>query len=461
MSKLQFIFDNPRKRKKGKKAMAKKKKKTSKRKNPMRVKYKAVNKKTKEVIKPKRGGTGVFPTDPEVKSQELAIARLKEAKRRTKARKKKTALSKKVTSATKKLQLMRKARKAAVAEVKNARASVRGSDNKFSAEEIYFPSTRKKKTKKKGSKVAKKKKKTTKKKTKKKAAKKKVVRRKKKATKRKATKKKATKRKKTTKRKATKRKATKKKSTKKKATKKKTTRRRKSKKKKSLSLKKGQSVMIKANAKKKGYKKKYKKNPVGGKMPLQKLQKLIGYKWADIGSFALGGAFYASSNALLARFARPVHDMLAKIPVVGPAMPNFIMGVALNYLSQTVKTKALKDAFDSLGDGLIASSVVGMGVNAAQFVPMLQPMALPGMSGVDYTPELSGMGEYRQRAGDFGDVEYFPGMEGVDYTPEMNGVDFTPGTDTLTGRGSEYSDADYGYESADYGLIPEGLSGMS
>ena len=206
-------------------------------------------------------------------------------------------------------------------------------------------------------------------------------------------------------------------------------------------------------------KRKYKKNPVGGGMPKfgKNLQKWLGYSMPELSSLALGGAFYAASNQMLARWARPIHSALAGIPIVGPALPNLVIGMGLNYLSTMAKMPALKNAAKMIGEGLVASSVVGMGVNASQFVPGLQPALMPGggmplnLSGVDYTPELMGQyktadfGEYRQRSADYGAVDYTADtttMTGVDFTEEM---------------ASEYSDADFGHEE-EVGLVPEGLS---
>lgn len=445
------------------------KKKTT-RKNPMKVKYKATNRKNKKDVV--RGASKVMPTPKEVAAQNLLVKKLEEQKARAKgktASKKKKALSKKISAQKKKLKFMKSALSSGKGDIRDARASVKGSDYKFSAKTEYYPSTRKKK--KGAKKVAKKKKKkvTRKKKVsaKKKATRKKVrvkkaaTRRKKKATKKKATKRKVTRRKKSAvKKKATKRRVKKAASKKRRSTKKKSSgvKRRKSRKPRKVTLKKGQSLVIKANPKKRRSKRKMKKNPIfgGGKSMGKGLEKWLGFSGMEIGSFALGGAFYASSNQLLARFLAPVHSALASIPVVGPALPNILVGVGLHYLSGKSKNKMIKDTSKAIGEGLIASSFVGIGVNAAQYVPGLAP-ALPAgggaspllMSGVDYTPEF---GEYKQSAGDFGrgmgEVEYFPGTDTMT-GDDMGDVDYTQ---------DQYVTADFGGEGeADFGEIPEGL----
>jgi len=293
--------------------------------------------------------------------------------------------------------------------------------------------------------MAKGRKKAAKKKTaKKKVAKKKTA--KKKVAKKKVAKKKVAKRK-VAKRKVAKRKVAKRKVAKRKVAKKKTVKRKSSGKKKTLTVtigqkgRKSQTIKLK-NPKRKKRKKAMKKrrNPGLGDMQ-STVQKFIGMDLKEAGSLALGGATYGAVNAGLARFAAPVHNILVKIPVIGSAMPTLVVGGLLNFFGERQNMEILK----TLGKGLIGSSVVGMGVNAAQMVPGLKPMA-----GYD-VPQLGYSAPQLGSNADFGGVDYTPDMAGVDYTPDMSGVDYTPdmGYDADFG---EYEESD-----ADFGGIPEGM----
>jgi len=196
---------------------------------------------------------------------------------------------------------------------------------------------------------------------------------------------------------------------------------------------------------------KRRRNPILGEEGMMKAQnqfmRYFGMDMKEAGSLALGGATYGLVNSLLARFASPVHGALVKVPVLGSALPTLLVGAVINYFGERQKMDILK----TLGKGLIGSSVVGMGVNAAQMIPGLSPQmagyeAAPQM-GYDAAPQMG----YSRSGADFGGVDYTPDMRGVDYTPDMSGVDYTP---DMSG------DADFGeYEEseADFGGYPEGL----
>lgn len=185
------------------------------------------------------------------------------------------------------------------------------------------------------------------------------------------------------------------------------------------------------------------KNP-GGIMG--QFEQYTGHSIEEAGSLALGGALYGAVNGLTAKYAKPVHSILAKVPVVGTALPTLVVGVLLNQLGKKQRISALQ----TVGKGLIGASVVGMGVNASQMVP-----GLKALSGVDYTME--GLGEggeadfgyaaLPEGLGEGGDADF----GGVDYT--LEGVDYTMEGDDQMG---EIAYDGYG-DDADFGTIPEGM----
>lgn len=177
------------------------------------------------------------------------------------------------------------------------------------------------------------------------------------------------------------------------------------------------------------------------------IERFTGHTVAEAGSLALGGALYGVVNTSMARYAKPVHNILAKVPVVGSSLPTLVAGALLNYLGERQGIAALQ----TVGKGLVGASVVGMGVNAAQMIPGLKG-ASP-VSGVDYTLEgddygtlPEGMGEGDEA--DFGGVDFTMEGHGQMGDDDYAGVDFT-----MEGYGDE---ADFG-DDADFGTTPEGL----
>jgi hypothetical protein len=188
-----------------------------------------------------------------------------------------------------------------------------------------------------------------------------------------------------------------------------------------------------------------KKNP-GGKM--EKLEKALGMSAVEVGGLAAGGLLYGAVNGAVARFARPIHTQLVKVPVVGTALPALLLGAIANYLGERQGIEALK----VVGKGLVGASVVGIGVNASQMVPALRPQPAP-VSGLGYE-EMYGLpeglgGQMGADEADFGGIDYT--MEGVDYT--MEGM----GADEADFGGIDYTMEGMGADEADFGDIPEGM----
>jgi hypothetical protein len=197
--------------------------------------------------------------------------------------------------------------------------------------------------------------------------------------------------------------------------------------------------------------KKVKKNP-GGTM--NKLESTLGMTMTEVGSLAAGGLLYGAVNGAVARFARPVHSALVRVPVVGTALPTLVLGAIANYLGERQNIEALK----IVGKGLVGASVVGIGVNAAQMVPFLRPApAVPGsrpVSGLGYEemyglPEGMEGGQLGTDEADFGGIDYT--MDGIDYT--MEGV----GADEADFGGIDYTMEGVGADEADFGALPEGM----
>lgn len=182
-------------------------------------------------------------------------------------------------------------------------------------------------------------------------------------------------------------------------------------------------------------------NPLGGIMG--QVKQYTGHETAELISLAAGGALYGAVNGAAAKYAKPLHNVLVKVPVVGTALPTLVIGALLNYLGERQNIAALKTA----GKGLVGASVVGMGVNLSQQVP-----ALKALSGVDYTME---------GYGDDADFGYAALPEGMGDDADFGGVDYTmEGDDAQMGEipysGVDYTMEGYGDE-ADFGEIPEGM----
>ena len=163
-------------------------------------------------------------------------------------------------------------------------------------------------------------------------------------------------------------------------------------------------------------------NPFGGGMNIQALIKSnLGMEASVLGGLALGGALYSFINKGFLKIpgVSGIWTKALAVPfgvgsVLVPALPNAVIGVALTVIGKMKKIPVM----EMIGQGIVGSVVVGLGVSASALIAKKA-----GMAGVDYTP-----------------------MSGVDYTPMSGSEDFG-------------SDADYGAD-ADYGELPEGLQGL-
>lgn len=178
--------------------------------------------------------------------------------------------------------------------------------------------------------------------------------------------------------------------------------------------------------------------------------KALGPIAGELGALAAGGAFYGTTNKLMATYASPVYNMMQKIPVVGTVLPNIILGALFTYGGQKVKNDMAKQVLMTLGQGLIGAGAVGIGVNASQMIPALSA----GLSGVSYIPGPSSRVPGAPGA-DFSGVDFTPSLRGVDFTPEMSGVDFTPEMGSYAESSSDFGD--YEQSSSDFGGIPDGM----
>lgn len=448
MSQLQYIFNPVSKKKSSKRSVKVAKSKKSKakksgaksrrtRKNPVRdvvAAYKKGSKKTKKNLVQKKTGK-MRNTVGETKAVEYAAAKtkdklnlLKRGKKNKKARKQ----LRKALSRQKAILKKIKARNASSAKETSTLvhdAQTAGFETKVSKQ--YFKVA--------GGKVAKRKK----------AKKKKVGGRKKisKKTSKKASKKKSYKRKK----KSVVAKIAKKA--------KRSTGRKKSAKRSKASKR---SVGLSKKFRKVTFKGKMRLNPIGGGMGKGisvKGYAITGYDVMEIGALGIGGAVYGALNAALPKipFIGQLQATLQRVPVVGTALAPMFAGIAINALAgKFIKNPKMQQYASMIGDGLVGAAVVGMGVNASQYVPFLNPQA--ALSGVDFTPEMSGVDFTAQMNG----VDYTPQMNGVDFTAEMSGPDFggVDFTSDMSGIPDGMGSADFGdYEQSesDFGAIPDGI----
>lgn len=201
------------------------------------------------------------------------------------------------------------------------------------------------------------------------------------------------------------------------------------------------------------------KNTVLGQQFFNQYAGKIGPIAGELGALGIGGLFYGSFNKVMAVYVPGVHRALNSIPVFGPVAPNLLLGIGLTVLSQRAQNRMIKNVGMTMGQGLIGSAVVGMGVNASQFLPApINPSVPAGggttmpLAGINYSPGKHGQIPGSQKV-DFGAVDYTP-MSGVDYTPEMGSVDFTPEMGTFN---TEADFGEYQQSAADFGEIPQGL----
>lgn len=184
------------------------------------------------------------------------------------------------------------------------------------------------------------------------------------------------------------------------------------------------------------------------------LQQWTGFDATELGSLALGGAIYGAVDGAAARYLPQVYSMTARIPVVGTTVVPALIGVAIKWAGKQSKVKAL----EMVGEGLVAAAVVGMGINASQYVPGL---AQAGVSGVDFTPALGG---YASSGADFGRDPGNPDFGGVDFTPAIPGArsQMMNGYPQYSGQPQLGMQAQLGRDpgNPDFGEIPQGLDGV-
>lgn len=159
-----------------------------------------------------------------------------------------------------------------------------------------------------------------------------------------------------------------------------------------------------------------------------------GYQVAEMGSLAMGGLLYGAAlkvmNTLIPKvpFVGPVYTKYSKLPVVGQ-LPTLLLGAAIHKLGQKQRFSVV----EQVGQGLVAASLVGIGVSLSTRIPGLSTMSgVELLNGVDYT-----MGE----GPDFG-------------SPDFGQVDF--------GQGPDFGGIPAGLQGIPEGLqgIPDGLQGV-
>ena len=175
----------------------------------------------------------------------------------------------------------------------------------------------------------------------------------------------------------------------------------------------------------------------------------LGHSAEEALTLAAGGAFYGTANRILSKV--PGVSALSGIPVVGNAILPIIGGALLHGLTKGKSGKIAQMA-SKLGKGLVAASVVSIGVNAGdKLVRGTLGRVIPGLAGElgydEYSSgsdaadfgELVNMGvpEGLRGSADFGypvDAGIPEGLSGVDFTQSMGGVDFTMSGDHEMGE---------------------------
>lgn len=184
-------------------------------------------------------------------------------------------------------------------------------------------------------------------------------------------------------------------------------------------------------------------NPIGGAMDfVKKFETKVGIPIAELGGLAVGGALYGAVNRMILKvaFLKSAWSKALGLPYVGtiivPALPNLLVGIAAAWYGRKKGVTMLTHA----GQGLIGSAVVGIGVSASQtlFGKWLGVEATP-VSGYEYLPG--------GRGSDFGVIPQ--GLGGADF----GGVDFTMGNVKFLNE----RNSDFGVVPEGLGVVPEGL----
>lgn len=115
--------------------------------------------------------------------------------------------------------------------------------------------------------------------------------------------------------------------------------------------------------------KKYRRNPI---FKGDIMKKYLGVDLKEAGGLVIGGAIFNTVNGLAAKIpgVSTVQGMLAGVPVVGSAAMPLLLGALAKFFGEKQKIKAL----EMVGEGLVAASLVNMGVSASSMIPGLSGM---------------------------------------------------------------------------------------
>lgn len=102
------------------------------------------------------------------------------------------------------------------------------------------------------------------------------------------------------------------------------------------------------------------------------MKKYLGVDLKEAGGLVIGGAIFNTVNGLAAKIpgVSTVQGMLAGVPVVGTAAMPLLLGALAKFFGEKQKIKAL----EVVGEGLVAASLVNMGVSASSMIPGLSGM---------------------------------------------------------------------------------------
>lgn len=162
------------------------------------------------------------------------------------------------------------------------------------------------------------------------------------------------------------------------------------------------------------------RNPEG--VGMKKIESYLGHDMKEVGGLLIGGAIFGTVNGLAAKIpvVNQVQAVLNRVPVIGASLPALLIGVAGHMLAEKQRIKPL----EMVSEGLIAASIVSMGVSASQLVPFLsqKPAAQAGLliaprGAGDFggLPELvRGRADFGGNPGQLGDIAIYRdnGMSG-------------------------------------------------
>lgn len=157
-------------------------------------------------------------------------------------------------------------------------------------------------------------------------------------------------------------------------------------------------------------------------------KKYLGIEASELTALAVGGLAVPVINSLAGKYIPTVVTKINEYvgpQAVGSVLP-IIAGIALNAVAEHgVKSGQGNKALKIAGEGLAAAGIIGlaMGLSQKYITPAM------GLSGVNYTPSMRGMG-------------IVPQLNGVNYTPSMRGMGDVRYTPTM--RGPDFGSANYG-----------------